>query len=68
MLAVAVNIVSNLIAVAWLGLGLQGAAATTVATQVNRPAFIHTHWGRSVGCCYCLEEVKSAAVKHAAAR
>jgi hypothetical protein len=34
MLAVAVNIISNLVAVAWLGLGLQGAAATTVATQV----------------------------------
>lgn len=37
MLAVVVNIVSNLVAVAWLGLGLQGAAATTVATQVTRP-------------------------------
>jgi hypothetical protein len=35
MLAVAVNIISNLVAVAWLGLGLQGAAATTVATQVR---------------------------------
>lgn len=35
MLAVAVNIMSNLVAVAWLGLGLQGAAATTVATQVR---------------------------------
>eukprot|EP00878_Enallax_costatus_P014068 GHUV01014712.1.p1 GENE.GHUV01014712.1~~GHUV01014712.1.p1 ORF type:complete len:349 (+),score=62.81 GHUV01014712.1:1274-2320(+) len=34
MLAVAVNITSNIIAVGWLGLGLQGAAATTVATQV----------------------------------
>jgi hypothetical protein len=34
-LAVGVNIISNLIAVAWLGLGLQGAAATTVATQVR---------------------------------
>lgn len=33
-LSVAVNIISNLVAVAWLGLGLQGAAATTVATQV----------------------------------
>jgi Na+-driven multidrug efflux pump len=33
-LAVAVNICSNLVAVAWLGLGLQGAAATTVTTQV----------------------------------
>jgi Na+-driven multidrug efflux pump len=36
MLAVAVNIASNLVAVAWLGLGLQGAAATTVATQVGQ--------------------------------
>eukprot|EP00775_Hariotina_reticulata_P006359 gene6359-6592_t len=33
-LAVLVNIVSNFVAVTWLGLGLQGAAATTVATQV----------------------------------
>lgn len=35
-IAVGVNIFSNLVAVAWLGLGLQGAAATTVATQVGR--------------------------------
>lgn len=34
LLAVAVNITSNLVAVTYLGLGLQGAAATTVATQV----------------------------------
>lgn len=45
MLAVAVNIVSNVIAVGWLGLGLQGAAATTVATQVRVSAF----------CMHCLQ-------------
>ncbi|WIA32752.1 hypothetical protein OEZ86_005937 [Tetradesmus obliquus] len=33
-LSVAVNVCSNLVAVAWLGLGLQGAAATTVTTQL----------------------------------
>ncbi|KAF6253478.1 mate-domain-containing protein [Scenedesmus sp. NREL 46B-D3] len=33
-LSVAVNVCSNLVAVAWLGLGLQGAATTTVTTQV----------------------------------
>jgi Na+-driven multidrug efflux pump len=33
-LGVLVNIASNFIAVTWLALGLQGAAATTVATQV----------------------------------
>jgi hypothetical protein len=37
-LSVTVNILSNLVAVAWLGLSLKGAAATTVATQV-------------IGCC-----------------
>eukprot|EP00879_Flechtneria_rotunda_P031708 GHRR01034662.1.p1 GENE.GHRR01034662.1~~GHRR01034662.1.p1 ORF type:complete len:291 (+),score=73.47 GHRR01034662.1:577-1449(+) len=34
LLSVSVNILCNLVAVAWLQLGLQGAAATTVATQV----------------------------------
>lgn len=35
LLAVAVSLLGNVVAVAWLGWGLAGAAATTVAAQVG---------------------------------
>jgi len=52
-LAVAVNIMSNLVAVAWLGLGLQGAAATTVATQVSTTCYCHLAYKSAVFVCDC---------------
>ncbi len=59
MLAVAVNIVSNLVAVAWLGLGLQGAAATTVATQVGPK----NYWVAGVGRQQALSGVAIRALR-----